>query len=271
MADNSNSFPENNKVLASRRLIPLVSAAGLGAAMLALTATTLLTAGAAGAADQQKSTPQQTLADKDFSKLSADGSKAFEDLTLTRLAIYDGRIDDAKKYVGEAETAFGKASTDETVFTKAEADLKAPTANRKVSGAAPMQNVEGEKIPGLPNGMLAETLDPKKPIVWLPIDGVITINEDFTASPAKTAAVAEANKHLKNGDRKGAMEKLKLADLNVDVTLAVIPLEQTIHNTHAAAALINDGKYYEASQLLRQVQGHLRFDVTDISGKPSSK
>jgi hypothetical protein len=271
MADNSNSFPENNKVLASRRLMPLVSAAGLGAAMLALTATTLLTAGAAWAADQQKSTPQQTLADKDFSKLSADGSRAFQDLTLTRLAIYDGRIDDAKKYVGEAETALGKARTDETVFTKAEADLKAPTANRKVSGAAPMQNIEGEKIPGVPNGMLAEMLDPKKPIAWLPIDGVITINEDFTASPAKTAAVAEANKSLKSGDRKGAIEKLKLADINVDVTLAVIPLEQTITNTHVAANLLNDGKYYEASQVLRQVQGHLRFDVTDISGKPSSK
>ena len=152
--------------------------------MLALTATTLSTAGAAWAADQQKSTPQQTLADKDFSKLSADGSKAFEDLTLTRLAIYDGRIDDAKKYVGEAETALGKARTDETVFTKAEADLKAPTADRKASGAAPMQNIEGEKIPGVPNGMLAEMLDPKKPLVGLPIDGVITINEDFTASPA---------------------------------------------------------------------------------------
>jgi hypothetical protein len=53
--------------------------------------------------------------------------------------------------------------------------------------------------------------------------------------------------------------------------LAVIPLEQTITNTHAAASLLNDGKYYEASQVLRQVQGHLRFDVTDISGKPSSK
>jgi hypothetical protein len=238
----------------------------------ALTAATLLTTGATWAADQQKSAPQQqALADKDFSKLSADGSKAFQDLTLTRLAIYDGRIDDAKKDVGEAETAFGKARTDETVFTKAEADLKAPTANRKVSGAAPMQNVEDEKIPGLPNGMLAEMLDPKKPIVWLPIDGVITINEDFTASPAKTAAVAEANKSLKSGDRKGAMEKLKLADINLDVTLAVVPLEQTIHDTHVAASLLNDGKYYEASQVLRQVQGHLRFDVADISGKLSNK
>ena len=236
----------------------------------ALTATALLTAGAAWAADQQKSTPQQTLADKDFGKLSADGSRAFQDLTLTRLAIYDGRIDDAKKYVSEAETAFGKAKTDEAVFTRAQADLKTPTASRKVSGAAPMEKIGGDKIPGMPNGMLAEMVDQKKPIAWLPIDGAITINEDYTANPAKTAAVAGANNSLKSGDRKGAMEKLKLAKINVDVTLAVIPLELTINYAHQAAGLITDGKYYEASQVLRQVQDSLRFDVTSISGTASS-
>jgi hypothetical protein len=247
----------------------------------ALTATTFLTAGAAWAAsqqmaDQQKSTPQQTAADKDFGKLSADGSRAFEDLTLTRLAIYDGRIADAKKYVNEADTAFGKSKTDEAVFTKAQADLKMPTsneasANKNVSGAAPMTNVEGEKIPGASNGMPAEMADQKKPIAWLPIDGEITINEDYTTNPAKTAAVADANKSLKSGDRKSAMEKLKLADMKVDVTLAVIPLEQTIKYTHQAAGLINDNKYYEASQVLRQAQDNLRFDIANIPETPSSK
>ena len=247
----------------------------------ALMATTLFTAGAAWAAgqhmaDQQKSTPQQTAADKDFGKLSADGSRAFEDLTLTRLAIYDGRIADAKKYVNEADTAFGKAKTDEAVFTKAQADLKTPTskdasANKNLSGAAPMTNVEGEKIAGAPNGMLNEMADQKKPIAWLPIDGAITINEDYTANPAKTAAVADANKSLKSGDRKSAMEKLKLADMNVDVTLAIIPLEQTIKYARQAAGLIDENKYYEASQVLRQAQDNLRFDVANISGVPTSK
>jgi hypothetical protein len=227
-------------------------------------------------ADQQKSTPQQTAADKDFGKLSADGSRAFEDLTLTRLAIYDGRIADAKKYLNEADTALGKAKTDETVFTKAQADLKTPTskdasANKNVSGAAPVTNVEGEKIPGASNGMPAEMTDQKKPIAWLPIDGAITINEDYTANPAKTAAVADANKSLKSGDRKSAMEKLKLADMKVDVTLAVIPLEQTIKYTHQAAGLINDNKYYEASQVLRQAQDNLRFDIANITDTPSSQ
>jgi hypothetical protein len=84
-------------------------------------------------------------------------------------------------------------------------------------------------------------------------------------------AVAEANKNLKSGDRTKAMETLKLADMDIDVTLAVVPLEQTIDNVHQAAGLINDGKYYEASQLLRQAQDSERFDVTSITAKPSNK
>jgi hypothetical protein len=66
-------------------------------------------------------------------------------MTLTRFAILDGRIDDAKKFVNEADTALGKARTDEAVFTKAEEDLKPPAstdapASKNVSGAAPAGN-----------------------------------------------------------------------------------------------------------------------------------
>jgi hypothetical protein len=239
------------------------------AIIVALTTTTLLVAGVESAASQQTSaskTPQQTSAGKDFGKLSADGSQAFQDLTLTRLAIFDGRADDAKKYIQRAETAFDKAKTDETVFTKAEADLKPPTgksspANQTVGAAPPASKPTDSKS--------AEQM--KKPIAWLPVDGAISINEDYTANPAKKAAVAEANKSLKSGDRKAAVDKLKLADMNIDITLAVIPLEQTIDDVHQAATLINNGQYYEASQLLRQAQDGERFDVTEITNKPSKK
>jgi len=237
----------------------------------ALAAATILAAGVEGAVAQQtpaqpKTMSQQTSASKDFGKLSADGSNAFQDLTLTRLAIFDGRIDDAKKFIQRAETAFDKAKIDEAVFTKAEADLKPPTgknapANQTV-GAAP------------PAGKPADTKSAdqmKKPIAWLPVDGAISINEDYTANPAKKGAVAEANKSLKGGDRKKAWETLGLADMDVDVILAVVPLEQTTDNVHQAASLINNGNYYEASQLLRQAQDSERFDVTSITAKPSNK
>ena len=221
----------------------------------ALTATTMMTACVAWAADKQ--TPQ-TSADKDFGKLSADGANALQEVKLARLAIFDGRIDEAKKFVNSADTAFTKAKTDETVFTKAEADLRPPT-----SKAAPTE----KRAAATP----ADTKQPdqmKVPIAWLPVDGSITIDEDYTANPSKTAAIADANKSLKSGDRKGAMDKLKLADITVAVTLAVVPLEQTTSDVHQAAVLLDDGKYYEASQMLRHAQDGERFEAIGNLGTP---
>ena len=38
---------------------------------------------------------------------------------------------------------------------------------------------------------------------------------------------------------------------------------------HQAASLINDGKYYEASQIVKQVQDSVRSDVVNIVGVPT--
>ena len=235
------------------------------ALIAALTATALIAAGVARAenqstSNQQKLTPQQIAADKDFGKVSADGVKGLQDLSLTRLAIFDGRVDDAKKFIAEAVTAFNKAKADETVFNKAESALKAPAAkdaaeNKTAALAKPSD--------------ASKTAQVEKVIAWLPVDGSIVIDEDYKAKTAKTAAVADANKSLKGGDRKAALEKLKLADVNVVVIVAVLPLEETIAKVDQAAKLINEGKYYEASQDLRQVQDSERFDVADDNEQAS--
>jgi hypothetical protein len=214
-------------------------------------ATTLLTTGVwAESSPAPDQTMKQTPTDKDFGKLSHDGSRAFQDLTFTRLAIFEGRVEEAKKFINEADKDFDKAKTDDTVFTKAEAAFT---------------SAHSQSYQATDSGRSASSTEAmKKPIAWLPVNGAITINEDYTLDPAKTTAVAGANKSLKSGDRKGAMEKLKLAGMDANITLAVIPVEQTIKDVHQAAMLINDGKYYEASQLLRQVQESERFDVADI-------
>jgi hypothetical protein len=237
-------------------------------------ATMLLTATSAWAAEPQKPAPQtaqQTAVDKDVGKLSADGASALQDVRLTRIAIFEGRVDDAKKYVNLADSMLGKAKTDEAVFTKAEADLKPPAGKdaraSTTVGAATQANkpTDNKSADNKPVDQL------KKPIAWLPVDGALSINEDFSVNPTKKAAMADANKSLKSGDRNGAIEKLKLANMNVDVTMIVVPLEQTINDVHQAAGLINDGKYYEASQMLRDVQDGERFDVTSVTAKPAGK
>jgi len=226
----------------------------------ALLACTVLSAGAAlAAATPQAPVPKESKAAdaavaKDFRRISNDGANGFADLVLTRLAIFDGKIKIAKEYVEKSDAAFTKAKTDETVFTKAEADFK-PPANKP----APAQADE------------AAAAAAKTPIAWLPVDGQMVIGEDFTANPKKAAAVAEANKKLKAGEREAALSTLKLADIDIDFTIAVVPLEQTISSVHQASLLIGEGKYYEASQMLRSVEVAERYDSANLNGVPAAK
>ncbi len=102
-------------------------------------------------------------------------------------------------------------------------------------------------------------------VAWLPVDGQMIVDENYVASPQKTAAIADANKSLERGDRKGATDKLKLAGINVDFTMAVVPLAKTTSDIDQAAMQIDDGKYYEANTTLLQAENGVRFDVADAN------
>ena len=230
-----------------------------GTFLAALCATTILTTGVVWAANttptkEANATSQQAAADKDLAKFSADGANAFEAMALTRRAIFDGRTDDAKKFVALAEAGFNKAKADDTVYTAAEADLKPPPTK---GAAAPAT---------APNA--ATDAQMKAPVAWVPIDGSIAIAEDITGDTAKTAAVGDANKSLQTGDRDAAVKKLKGAGIEVAIVLAVMPVDATIDKVHQAAQLIDAGKYYEGSQELRMAQANERFDVIGNMGTP---
>lgn len=207
--------------------------------------------GVAYAADQAATSPttHETAIEKDVGKLSADGAKGFRDVHLARVAIFDANPAQAKTLVGQAQAALAKAKTDESVFSKAEADLKQPAGT-----AAPAQDT-------------AKT-DLKQPVAWLPVDGQLLLDEDYVATPQKAAAVTDANKNLEKGDRKGAVEKLKLAGINVNFTMAVVPLAKTTSDVDQAAKLLDQGKYYEANAILKQAEDGVRFDVIDASSLP---
>jgi hypothetical protein len=227
------------------------------AAMLAgsvLTASGAFAAATPQTAAEKNAKAEGAAVDKDFRRISNDGATGYQDLILTRLAIFDGKIKVAKEYIEKSDAAFMKAKTDETVFTKAEADFKPPAAK-----PAPVP------------ADAAATAATKTAIAWLPVDGQMVIGEDFQADPKKVTAVAEANKSLKAGDRAAALGKLKLADIDIGFTIAVVPLEQTITNVHQANVLIGEGKYYEASQMLRNVEVAERFDSANIDGTPTAK
>jgi hypothetical protein len=227
---------------------------------VALATTAILGSCAALAAEQPNSgqattTNQPTAAtqntNKELGKLSADGRKAFQEVRLARLAIFDGRADQAKKYVDEAKASIAKAKTDDTAFMKAEASLKPP------AGVAQRTATQDDK-----------PMQSTTPAAWLPVNGGLTLGEDFVATPAKAAGVAKANEQLKKGDHKQAMETLTLAEIDVAFVMEVAPLDKTISGIDTAAQLINSGKYYEGNQALKGVEDGIRFDVADVSSGP---
>src|SRR5665213_906287 len=189
----------------------------------------------------------QTSADQDAAKLSKDGYAAVHDISQARLAIFNAQPAQAKTFTDEALTAFEKAKRDDTAFTKAESDLRAPSGKAQLgSGATPTT----------------------APTAWVPVDGSMTLGEDYVDTPEKSAGVAKANEQLKKGDHKHAMETLKLAKVDVSFVSVVAPVDKTEAWIKKAAQLIDAGKYYEANQALKSVEDGYRFDVTDLDATP---
>ncbi|WP_232631335.1 YfdX family protein [Methylobacterium sp. Leaf118] len=219
-----------------------------------LVATTAL-GGAAYAAEQVATpsamvgsltdSPAQKAVDRDVLTLSADGAAAFRDMSGARFALFEGDPARAKALIERARTALARASGDHSVYMKDEAALTPLTGART-----------------------AHRAEPAKAVAWLPVDGQLTLGEDFVPTPKTNAALAEANHSLQSGDRKGAAETLRLAGLDVNATVAVLPLAQTSTDVQRAAGLIEQGRYYEANLALKQAEDRMRFDVSDIALVP---
>ena len=189
----------------------------------------------------------QKAADKDFGKLSVDGVKAFRDVQAARLAIFNGEPDRAKSYLTDAQSALARAKSDDTVFMKAEAELK----------TAP-----GDKQPAT-----APSDGAKTKVAWVPVDGQMAVDEDYTDTSGKAAETAKPNAKDQSASA-GQADTLKLADLNVDFTAELIPLQATIGQVDAAAELAGQNKFYEASLKLKSVEDSARFDTVVVNATP---
>ena len=249
----------------------------------ALAASTLL-AGAAAAADQaaqpDRTAPHvtgalQKQAAAEAGKLSTDGIDAYRDVHLARLAIYEAKPEQARMFVSHAQSALEKSKTDSTAFTKAEADLKPPSGMRTaatMAGGAPagdaaMGQAGAKDTPPAKAGTPRAT----DSVTWLPVDAQLVLADDFVArTKDQSAAIDEANHKLRAGDRTGAVDRLKLAGVDVDFTMAVVPLVKTTQDVDQAAKLIADGQYYQANVALKQVEDGVRFDTIDVTTVPKA-
>ncbi|MCQ8277142.1 YfdX family protein [Acetobacteraceae bacterium KSS8] len=213
-----------------------------------IAAALCLTASAAFATEQAPAmSPAQSAANEDFGMLSTQGAIAFHDVRLARLAIFEGRTGVARQLVSTAETAFQKARSDVAAYNEAESDLTPPPGVTQKTGGD--------------DGLTGK-------VKWLPVDGAMTLDENYIATPDKQASLSKADQQIKAGDRKGAMDTLRLAGINVSFDMEVVPLERSISKTQDALNLLKDGHYYEANQTLKSLEDGARFDVATFHGTP---
>ncbi|EBY6848827.1 hypothetical protein D5952_21955 [Salmonella enterica subsp. enterica] len=202
--------------------------------ILALALTTVLgVSGAAfadtGAAPQTTGSGPLTASQwRNVDKIAKIGNEAMQDVQLARVSLFNGDTKSAKKLLSDAQQKINDDKTDWSKFIKK--DKKTP--------------VDGDN--------------------YIVINASMSINEDYQASDEKTKAIKNANEKLKKGDKKGAIETLKLAGITVVENEVLMPLKQTRTDIQKAIALFDDGKYYQANLMLLSAEEGIILDSETI-------
>jgi hypothetical protein len=174
-------------------------------------------------------------AERDSIKVSDDAFRVLRDVHAARLEIFDGLPGAAKKDVA---SAVNDIAATEKMAAQYAVDLKKPMK-------------EGD--------------------MYVPFDVQLAISDSFVASPEKNKHIAEANEHLKKGNKKEAISVLKLADIEVVYSAALIPVKLSQQRIKDASRLIDEGKYYEANLALKAVEDSILVDTFGVDEVPTAK
>lgn len=148
-------------------------------------------------------------------KISGQAWQAMRDIGMSRFELFNGRTQKAEQLAAQAEKLLNDDSTDWNLYVKS--DKKAP--------------VEGDR--------------------YIRINSSITVAEDYLHAGQKNDAINKANQKMKEGDKKGTIEALKLAGVSMIENQELIPLQQTRKDVTTALSLMNEGKYYQAGLILK--------------------
>lgn len=181
-----------------------------------------------GTAPQTTGSPLTASQWRTVDNIAKIGNEAMQDVQLARVSLFNGDTKSAKKLLSDAQQKINDDKTDWTKFIKK--DKKTP--------------VDGDN--------------------YIVINASMSINEDYQASDEKTKAIKNANEKLKKGDKKGAIETLKLAGITVVENEVLMPLKQTRTDIQKAIALFDDGKYYQANLMLLSAEEGIILDSETI-------
>ncbi len=104
---------------------------------------------------------------------------------------------------------------------------------------------------------------------YIPFDTSMALAEGFVPDEAKKAALIKANEHLAKGEKAHAVDALKLANIDVSVSAALIPAASSLKHVDDAVKLLSEKKYYEANLALKAVEDSVLVETYDINTLPA--
>ncbi|WP_075182358.1 YfdX family protein [Pantoea sp. 1.19] len=157
-------------------------------------------------------------------KIAEQGFMAVRDVRMARVAIFQGAPEHAVKLTDAAAKLLADDSTDWKKFAR---------SSKK-----------------------AALVDDQ----YVVIDATMGISENYVGTPEKEAAIKKANEKLAAGDKKGAIDVLRLADVAVVQNLYLMPLKQSQKAVAEAQTLLSQKKYYEANLVLKSIEDSIVVD-----------
>lgn len=183
-------------------------------ALTALMTTTSVMAHAAPATD-----PAPAYRTQDRMLRTADEAlTAVTRAHAARLALFDNDVEGAKARLAEARAEFDKAEK---------------TLNDLTIG---------------------DTEDPANPTQYLPFDMSMALTDHFVATAENKQALQKAYGLMQTGSPGDAVEVLRLASVDVNVSAALLPVVEASAQLQQAQTFIEEGDYFKANLALKALE-----------------
>ena len=103
---------------------------------------------------------------------------------------------------------------------------------------------------------------------YLPFDMSITLTDTFKATKENEAALQKARSLMQTGDRNAAIEVLRTASVEMNISTAMLPEKASVESLTKAAQLLDSKSYFEANLALKSVTDSVIVRVFGIDAIP---
>lgn len=205
------------------------------AALVGLMATTSFGGFAANAAATETAVTAKVgyATQEEMLKIADEAVVTVKHVHAARMALFDNNIDMAKADIAEATKA----------LTQGEVDIKAL--------------------------LVADTEKADAKREYLPFDMSMALTDTYTATKENEAALEKATGLMQTGDKNKAIEVLRVAAVDLNISAAMLPETASMESLKKAAELIDGKNYFDANLALKSIEDSIVVRTFGIDSIPA--